>query len=129
MAVDLYINPFTGDIDLTNNVMRLTRNKEESARQQISITLQSYKGEWLFNIDFGISWLANDNNPLQLLGAGNNKGLIDTLIKEAILSRENVIEILTYSSSLDNNSRAMNVSFSAKTDSGEVIFVENATLS
>lgn len=129
MAKDIYLDPITNDIALVNGVMRLTTNKEESSRQQILITLKTNLGEWVFNILAGIPFLANGNNPIQLLGAGNNKGLIDTLIKEAILSRENITQIISYTSDVDKVKRTMSVSFVAQTNSGEVVSVDNASLS
>ena len=86
--VDIYIDPITNDIDLTNNTIRLTKSVEELTRQQVSITLNAFRGEWRFNIDFGVPYLANDNNQTQLLGAGDNTNLLDLAIKDAILSNE-----------------------------------------
>lgn len=128
MAVDIYLDPQTGDIALENNVMRLTQNIQESSRQQVAISLGTFKGEWLFNILAGIPWLANDNNPIQLLGKDGNKNLIDMFIKEDILNRENITEILSYSSEVNIASREMSVSFQCLTNFGEVITVDNLTV-
>jgi len=128
LAKDIYLDPITNDIALVNGVMRLTANKQESSRQQCLITLSTYKGEFLFSTEFGIPWLANDYNPTQLLGKGDNKSLIDLLVKEAILARENITNILTYSSTVDKFNSSMSISFTALTNSGEVVSIDNATL-
>lgn len=127
MAIDFLLDS-TGDIDITNNCMTLTPNVETSSRQQVLITLRTYLGEWAYNIAFGIPYLENDNNPTQILGAGSNKNLIDLTIKDAILTRENIIRIISYSSSLDRRSREITISFTAETNTGEIISVENEPL-
>ena len=83
---DIFLDPLTNDIDLVNNVMRLTANTEELSRQRVQIWLGIFKGEWFFNIVAGIPYLANDNNPVQLLGVGTNKDAFDREIKEGINS-------------------------------------------
>ena len=127
MAVDIYLDPITGDINLTNNNMRMTANIEESSRQQVTINLSMFKGEWFANILAGIPYIANDNNPDQLLGP-NGKNLLDATIKEGITSRENITQLTTYSSTLDKVNRSLAVSFSAVTNSGEVISEEDLAI-
>lgn len=123
MAVDILLDE-EGDIALVNNSLVLTSNMEESSRQQVLITLRTYKGEWIGDINFGIPYLKNKNNPIQLLGKDGNKHLIDSYIKEAILTRENITDILSYESTVDVIERTMKVTFTAKTNSGSVISIE-----
>lgn len=125
MAKDILFDA-NGDIHLdSNGVMRLTPDMQTSSVQQVYITLNTNKGTWAFDILFGIPWLSNNNNPLQLLGKDGSKGLVDSLIREAILARENVLEIIEYSSTVDKITKVMNVSFVFKTRSGEVVSVDN----
>ena len=126
MAIDFLLTQ-DGDIDITNNTMTLTQNIETSSRQQILITLRTYLGEWVYNISAGIPYLANDNNPIQLLGK-SSQSLVDFYLRQAILERENVTEILAYSSNFDKRSRVSTVSFEALTNSGEVISVVDAPI-
>jgi len=128
MAIDFYLDPLTGDIDLTNNTMRLTNSIEESSRQQILITLRGYRGEWVFNINAYLPWLANENNPAQLLGAGSSKQYIDSLIKQQILFRENITDVISYESTFNKITREMVVNFKARTTSGEVISIRDLPL-
>lgn len=128
MAVD-YLLDDNGDIDITDGIIRLTPDIQTSSKQQVLISLKTYLGEWVFNISgIGIPYLANDNNPVQLLGAGDNKILLDSFIKAEILRKENITEILQYESSLDKQSGEMAVSFRAITRSGEVVVIEDAEL-
>lgn len=128
MAIDILLDPITRDIDITGGVMKLTPNIETSSVQQLLIILNMNKGEYYFDISSGIPWLANRNNPIQLLDKGGDKGLIDSLVREAILARENITEIIEYQSSTSKTTRTMTISFKCRTTSGEVISVENVPL-
>ena|SRR5690606_15510908 len=125
--VDIYLNPETNDIDLSGNTMRLTETIEENTRQRVLITLSTNRGEWAFNILFGVPWLKNESNPIQLLGK-TPKQIIDAAIKEAVLSREGVLTIDTYSSEIDKQSRRMTVNIKATTADGEIIIIEDSII-
>ena len=127
MAVDFLLDD-NGDIDITNKLMTLTPDIQTSSRQQVMITLRTYLGEWVYNIIYGIPYLANDNNPIQLLGAGDNKDLVDLYVRQAILSRENIVALLSYTSSLVKEDRSMTISFQAETNEGEILTVTNQSI-
>jgi hypothetical protein len=124
VAKDIFLNLVTGDIDLTNKSMRLTSSIPESSRQQVQIDLSTFLGEWFANILAGIPYLANDNNPVQLLGQSETINF-DIAIKGNILARENITEISVYESSFDRAERILTVSFTAITSTGEEIVVVN----
>tara|TARA_R110002020_G_scaffold31715_1_gene98542 strand:- start:1256 stop:1645 length:390 start_codon:yes stop_codon:yes gene_type:complete len=117
---DLYINPLTGDLDLTNSRIRLTETVQESVRQKVEVTLKTYTGEYFANILFGVPYLENDNNNIQLLGK-TSKTIFDTTIKEKVLGVEGVINITSYRSILDQISGELDISFRAEIESGELI--------
>lgn len=119
---DIYIDPVTGDIDLTVNTMRLTESIEELTRQRLSITLSTYQGEWFDDIDLGIPYLKNDNNPVQGLGVGT-KGFLDAVIKAKILEKEEITSFKNYVSTLEPTTGALVVSFTAITNTGSTIVV------
>ena len=118
--VDLFIDPSTGDLDLTNSQMRLTANIEECVRQKVAITLRAFRGEWVYNILFGVPYLENDNNKVQLFGK-TPKAFFDTTIKSAIESVEGIIQVLSFESILTQPDGLISISFSATTESGEVL--------
>lgn len=124
MAKDIYLNPVTGDIDLNNKSMRLTSDIPESSRQQVLIDLSTFTGEWFANILAGIPYLANDSNPIQLMGQSTTLNF-DIAIKGNILSRENISSLSSYTSSFDKGDRTLTVSFTAVTNTGEEITIEN----
>jgi hypothetical protein len=125
MAVD-YLLAEDGDLDLTNGSMSLTKTIEQSSKQQAIISLNTYRGEWDFNILAGIPWLINENNTTQVLGK-STKALIDTVVQEDILNRENITEIISYESILNKSTRVLTISFEALTNQGSVISVSDST--
>jgi hypothetical protein len=128
MAVDIFLNPATDDIDISSNkTMRLTSNIEESSRQQVLINLATFKGEWFANILSGLPYLKNDNNPEQLMGQTETLNF-DIAIKEGILSRENITSLASYTSEFDRQERVFTVSFTAITNTGEVITVDDLSV-
>lgn len=125
---DIFLDPLTNDIQLTNNVMRLVTSTEELSRQRVQIWLGIFKGEWFYNIVAGIPYLANDNNPEQLMGIGTNKDAFDRAIKEGIVTREGIVELESYSSTLNNSTRTLTISFEASTLTGTIAVEDIAIL-
>lgn len=121
MAVDFFLDPKTNDIDISNNfTMRTTANIEESSRQQVQISLGTFKGEWFADINAGIPYLRNDNNTVKALGE-EPKAFIDALIQDDILSRENIVSITSYESTFTRATGELEVVASATTKQGDVI--------
>lgn len=114
----------SGDIDLTNNIMTLTPTTEELVRNRLLITLQTYRGEWNFNIVFGVPYLSNDNNPTQLLGK-TEKEVFDSFLQVIIIEVEGVVSLVSYTSTLDEVSRRLSVDFSVSTETGNIVNADN----
>lgn len=121
MPIDFFLDPKTNDIDISNNfTMRTTANIEESSRQQVQISLGTFKGEWFADVNAGIPYLRNDNNTVKALGE-ESKDFIDALIQDDILSRENIVSITSYESTFTRATGALEVVASATTKQGDVI--------
>lgn len=123
--VDLYINPTTGDLDFTGKQLRLTANNAELTRQRVAITLNTYKGEWFYNILEGIPYLENPNNPIQLIGKAT-KADFDAYIKQAVLAKPFVKRINEYVSTL--NPYTSNLAIYIDIEAGDVSVRGNFTL-
>lgn len=122
-GTDILINPSSKDIDFTNNTITLVQSIEDLARQKIAITLRAFKGEWDFNINFGIPYTANENNSTQLLGVPvANKRLLDFEIRQAILDKEEILSILSFESTISPETRVYSLSFEALTEEGPITF-------
>ena len=122
MSKDIYLNPTTDDIDLTNNRMSLTQTIEDLSRQKVLINLSTYRGELFYDIGAGIPYLKNDFNQRQLLTKGS-KVALDVEIKQGILSREGILNLRKYNSILDGVTGVLTVSFEAQTKEGAIIEV------
>jgi hypothetical protein len=117
---DIYLNPLTHDLDLQNEQMRYITTQDEATRQRLAITLSAFKGEWFANILYGVPYLKNDNNPIELLGKGH-KDLLDTEIQRTILETEGVTGMSSFSSLEDKSSRQVTITFSATTTNESII--------
>jgi hypothetical protein len=128
MAFDYLLDKNTGDISIIKGVIQFTRSKQDSSRQQVFISLSTYRGEWGFNIEAGIPYIKNDNNFISILGKVD-KSLLDSYVTQDILLRESIVALNSYSSILDKNTRQITISFEAETDSGEIIQLNDQVLS
>ena len=118
--MDILLND-QGDIDLgTNFTMSLVKTKEQLTKQKIKITLNTNRGEWAFNINFGVPWLRNEYNNISIL-TKVPKGIFDSAIKDAILTRDGVVEILEYTSVVDKATRKITVEAKVETEQGDIV--------
>lgn len=109
----------SGDISIVNGDVVLIPTIQQLVRQQVQITLRTFRGEWPYNTDFGVPYVSNQYNTTQILGK-YPKTLFDLHIREAIVSVENVLDILEYSSTLDLPSQIISVRFKATTPTGTI---------
>lgn len=122
--MDILLND-QGDIDLgTNFTMSLVKTKEQLTKQKIKITLNTNRGEWAFNINFGVPWLRNEYNNISIL-TKVPKGIFDSAIKDAILTREGVVEILEYRSVVDKVTRKVTVEAKVETEQGGIVSISS----
>ena len=118
--MDILLND-QGDIDLgTNFTMSLVKTEEQLTKQRIKITLNTNRGEWAFNINFGVPWLRNEYNNISIL-TKVPKGIFDSAIKDAILTRDGVVEILEYKSVVDRATRKITVEAKVETEQGDIV--------
>ncbi len=116
---DLLLDQLTGDLAIINGDLVLIATTEQLVRQQVEITLRTFRGEWKYNINFGPPYVANANNPIQILGK-TQKNIFDLHMREAILSVEGVTSLDSYSSSVNFTSQIASVVFRASTSSGPI---------
>lgn len=126
--VDLYMNPETHDLDLTDNTFRLTETDIELTRQRVDITLNAYRGEWFANILYGVPYIINNNNRIQILGK-TDKGTFDLYVKEAIQNTLGVESIEFYNSQVDDTTRTILINTRILDESGEYIEITNFPVS
>lgn len=118
---DIYIDPLTHDISLLNNQIILISSDEDATRQRLDITLNAFRGEWAFDVGYGVPYLKNDYNNIQLLGKGS-KNLLDLEMKQAIINTDGVVSLESFSSVVDAE-RHIKVSFRVVTEDGSSVSV------
>lgn len=124
MSKDLLLDSSTNDLVISNGQLQLTETQQDTTLQKCKISLSTYKGEVFWDIDAGIPWLKNDNNPVQLLSKSTtNKRFIDVVIQENILGREGITGISSYESTWDKPTGKLTISFIATTEYGEPLEV------
>ena len=126
--IDLKLNKGTGDLEFEEGSVKLAKTKQDVAYQQIIISLNAFKGEWVFNTSFGVPWLSLDGVSESILSANGSKGLADFEIKRAILATEFARRIVSYTSSVDKYRRTLIVSFEVEIDGGDIISVSEFTI-
>lgn len=110
-----------GDIDLGDNfTMKLCSLEQDLVRQRIFITLKVNKGEWLYDLEYGTPWLENEYNNFSILGKVPIT-VFNSEIRQQILSREGVAEILTFDTTFDRQTREAITTASVKSTTGEII--------
>jgi len=102
---DVVVDPF--DLQLNNEGL-------EAVGQRILITLNTFKGEYFLNTEFGAPWYQT------VFRKGVSKNLIDTQIKNVIIAVPGVLQLLQYTSVVDNGLRCMSITFKARVDDGVV---------
>ena len=107
---DVVVNPF--DLQLNNPGL-------EAVGQRITITLNAFKGEYFLNTEFGAPWLQT------VFRKGVSKNLIDTQLKNVIIAVPGVLQILQYTSVINNTLREMSITFKARVDEGIIDLVIN----
>lgn len=112
------------DIDLTNGTMQLTPTLEQSTRQQILITLNTFRSEWRFNTNFGIPYIKMNENKVHLMGVGGDR-LVNNYIKVGILSCEGVIKISNYDFEFNKSLGTFTIDFTVVTETGSSLTFEN----
>lgn len=118
--VDFYLDPETKDLELVNGEFRLTQSLEEDARQQIDIVLSTFKSEWFYDLEFGVPYLDNEVDHVQLLSKVP-KSVIDGELRSAIKSVELVVRIVSFTSSLENSTGEYTATTEVEVESGEIL--------
>ena len=111
--LDLLIDPVTGDLII--NQVRLTKSGTESLAQKVKIRLLFFYKEWILNTEAGTKWFE------RILRKGATRYNADQEIRKRILDTEGIRGIDKFSSEFDRAQRTYSCTFTAITDSDEVI--------
>lgn len=110
-----------GDIDLTNFDFSLIAGPDEIA-QRILIKLKMYTGELFYNTRFGVPYYQ------EILGKNRDIGIVESLLKEAIVKVEGVKRLLEFSMDYIPAPRQLTVSFLVQLFNDEELSLKGVTL-
>jgi hypothetical protein len=115
MAKALLIDPLTGDIDITLKRFRLTSTNAEYVVQRITQRLSLCLGEWYLDQHKGVPFFR------YILVKNPDMGLIRSIYSRIIRGTAGVVQLLTLETTLNRATRTLDVVFSCKLDTGEII--------
>lgn len=93
----------TGDYSFGNNQYDFYKDSPEAVAQSVQTRLKLWLGEWFLDIEDGTPWIQG------VLGK-QQASTYDALLRARILETEGVTEIVTYTSTLNTETRKLNVS-------------------
>lgn len=92
-------------------------DSSDAVAQAVSTRLALWKGEWFVDTSDGTPWMH------EILGKRRGRNP-DSVIKERILGTSGVLEIVSYSSQYDGNTRSLRVSATLNTIYGSATITE-----
>ena len=116
---DFYIDPTTHDLSLVKGDIRYT-TLEEQTRQRLEITLKTYRGEWFVNKLYGVPYLKNEDNQIELLGKSSTE-VLEIFLTRTILESPNIKELDSFTLTEDPSTRSVSVVFKAIMTDGNPI--------
>ena len=110
--VDLLLSA-DGDLVLTDGDLTLVTDTGNSLTQRLRLRFNIWKTEWIYNVSFGMPFF-------QYIGKGLNKSALDAEFKRQILLESDVETILSFTSTIDRNTRSYACGFEVQTSEGTV---------
>jgi hypothetical protein len=102
------------DISIENNDLVLIQGSEETA-QNLSVNLRTFLGEWFLNTSLGIPWFQ------EILVKGTSIQQIESIILNAILSTNGVLNVSRFKIELDNKERQLSIDSTIQSEEGDII--------
>lgn len=115
-ATNLFLDPTTNDLVIGPDFnLRFTVDNSELVSQKITNRLQTFRGEWYLNRDLGIPYYSDvfRKNP--------NLPQIRSILLAAVKGVNGVEEIIRFDTELDSGTRQLNVDFTVRITTGEII--------
>ncbi len=112
--MDLALDTVTHDLAIERGDLALVRGRDAIA-QDIATRLQFFQGEWFLDQRVGMPYFK------EVLVKNPDLGAVRFVIRSAILSTPGVRSLESFSLTFDGATRALNVTFTAKTVDDEVL--------
>jgi len=99
---------------------QFTTTTSENLAQRIKIKLQTFFGEWFLDGTIGVDYFG------QIFGKNRSKQSVDAIFQSEILKEREVLQITSFNSTLNQQTRVYSLVFEVKTRDG---FYSSASLS
>lgn len=106
--MDLLLNPDTNDLVFINGAAPVTQLMTQIVAQRLKITLYTFLGEWFLDTTIGVPYFQ------QIFGKIRTKSTIDLIFQRIISADPDVIEILSFDSSLAAETRGYSMTFQVR---------------
>lgn len=106
--MDLLLNTTTNDLVFINGACPVTQRLTDIVVQRLKITLYTFLGEWFLDTTIGVPYFQ------QIFGKIRSKATVDLIFQRIISADPDVIEILTFESSLSSSERGYSMTFQVR---------------
>lgn len=106
--MDLLLDTDTGDMVYVNGGCPVTQLTGDVVAQRLRITLYTFLGEWFLDTTVGVPYFQ------QIFGKLRSKASVDLIFQQIITTDPDVIEILTFESTLDKTARGYSMTFQVR---------------
>lgn len=106
--MDLLLNSDTNDLVFINGGCPVTQLLTAIVTQRLKITLYTFLGEWFLDTSIGVPYFQ------QIFGKTRSKATIDLIFQRIISDDPDVIEILSFESSLTSSTRGYAMTFQVR---------------
>ena len=105
------IDPFDGDLQITNNSITLTTGKE-AIRQHLQVRFRFFLGEWFLDESEGVPWFRD------ILIKHATFSVVNEVLKGVILDTPGVLELVKFDFSYNSTTRNVTLEFQCLTTEG-----------
>lgn len=106
--MDLLLNTDTNDLVFVNGKCPVTQSLTDIVVQRLKITLYTFLGEWFLDTTIGVPYFQ------QIFGKIRSKATVDLIFQRIISADPDVIEILTFESTLTSSDRGYSMTFQVR---------------
>lgn len=106
--MDLLLNTDTNDLVFINGKCPVTQLLIDVVAQRLKITLYTFLGEWFLDTSIGVPYFQ------QIFGKIRTKTTIDLIFQRLISGDPDVIEIISFESTLDAANRGYSMTFQVR---------------
>lgn len=118
---DLYLDPLTGDLVLTATDVLIAKGTTAIA-QSLLQRLRTFRGEWFLDTTLGVPFHE------VVFAKGVNLQVVRSILRRIILETPGISSASDLVLDYDNARRMLSVTFSATTDEGQIITINNTGL-